>query len=203
MHPGFEDLASTWDDDPMRVERARALARAVVDRVDLQGAHVVEDGCGTGLVGFSLLEVSVPATLTLIDPSPAMREQVARKIADLAPGRACVLEPGSDLGSGHDLVISSMVLHHVPDPAEKIRAWAGWVETGGHVAVADLHPEDGSFHGPDVDDVHRGFDPREVARWMEEAGLEVGPPTDVFVIEKNIEGGEGHFPVWLLIGRRR
>ena len=194
----FDDLAATWDDDPAKVERARTVASAIVDRIDLQGAHVVEDGCGTGLLGFALLALESVATLTFIDPSPGMRDVVERKIASLPPQRACVLAPHEEVGRGHDLVASLMVLHHVDDPAWTIRQWSEWLEPGGHVAVADLYTEDGSFHGPDTDGVHRGFDPREVADWMREADLEPAEPVTVFEIQRESRS----YPVWLLIGRR-
>ena len=194
----FDDLAATWDEDPAKVERARTVARAIVDRIDLQGAHVVEDGCGTGLLGFALLGLESIATMTFIDPSPGMRDAVARKIESLPPQRACVLSPHDELGRGRDLVTSLMVLHHVDDPAWTIRQWSEWLEPGGHVAVADLYAEDGSFHGPEVDDVHRGFDPHDVASWMREAGLEPAEPFEVVGIERESR----RYPVWLLIGRR-
>lgn len=198
----FDERASTWDDDPTKRERARAVARAIVDRVDLQGAHVIEDGCGTGLLGFALLEVASPATITFIDPSAAMREQVARKIEALPPQRACVIAPHEEVGAGRDLVTSLMVLHHVDDPAGTIRRWTEWLDTGAHLAIADLHAEDGSFHGPDEEHVHHGFDPTEVAGWMRDAGLEPSAPVDVFTMEKDVDGETRHYPVWLMVGRK-
>lgn len=203
QHPGFDELAAQWDDDPVHVDRAHAVARALIDRIDLQGAHVIEDGCGTGLLGFALLERAELGTLTFIDPSPGMREVVAEKIAALAPRRACVLAPEEDPGSARDLVASVMVLHHVPDPRATIARWTEWLAPGGHLAVADLHPEDGSFHGPEVDDVHRGFDPAEVGRWMDEAGLDTVHSGTVYEIEKVVDDRPRTFPVWLVLGRRR
>ena len=200
----FDELASTWDDDPVKLERARAVARAIVDRVDLQGAHVIEDGCGTGLLGFALLEVSSPATITFIDPSEAMRDQVTRKIASLPPQRACVIAPHEEVGAGRDLVASLMVLHHVDDPAGTIRHWAGWLDRGAYLAIADLHREDGSFHGHDHGHgaLHRGFDPARVADWMRDAGLDPQEPVDVFTMEKDVDGDTRHYPVWLMTGRK-
>lgn len=203
QHPGFDELASSWDDDPVHLARARAVARAVAGHVDLAGADVLEDGCGTGLLGFSLLEVASPRHLTFVDPSPGMREVVERKIAQLAPGRARVLTPDDDPGDDHDLVTSLMVLHHVDDPRATIGAWVGRLVPGGHLAVADLLTEDGSFHGPEIEDVHRGFDPGDVARWMDEAGADALHSETVFEIEKQVDGRSRTFPVWLVIGRRR
>jgi ubiquinone/menaquinone biosynthesis C-methylase UbiE len=202
-HPGFDDLAATWDDDPEKIARARAVARAIVDHIDLSGAQVIEDGAGTGLLGFALLEMSEPATLTFIDPSAGMRAQVAQKIRRLTPGQARVLSPEDEPGHGRDLVMSLMMLHHVPDPPAKFQQWSTWLAKGGHVAVADLYPEDGSFHGTDVEHVHHGFDPALVTRWMQEAGLEVLASSTSHTIHKSVDGTERRYPVWLLIGRKR
>ena len=197
----FDALAKTWDEEPARVARARAVARALVDRLDLSGAHVVDDGCGTGLLGFALLEIENVGTVTFIDPSEGMRDVVREKIADLPPQRACVLAPGEDLGGGRDLVASLMVLHHVPDPAWQIQHWTEWLAPGGHLAIADLLTEDGSFHGDEHDDVHLGFDPDEVAAWMREAGLEPTDASTAFTMEKTVDGEERRYPVWLLTGQ--
>lgn len=199
----FDQLAATWDEDPARVERARTVARAIVDRVDLQGAHVVEDGCGTGLLGFALLELENLATVTFIDPAEGMRAVVSRKIESLPPQRACVLAPWDDVGSAHQLVTSLMVLHHVDDPASTIRRWAEWLEVGGTLAIADLAAEDGSFHDEGLEYVHDGFDPDDVAAWMRAANLEPGNASTVFTMEKTVDGESRSFPVWLLLGTRR
>jgi len=198
----FDDLARTWDDDPTKVDRARTVARAIVDRVDLQGAHVVEDGCGTGLLGFALMEVENIATVTFIDPSEGMREVVRRKIESLPPQRATVLAPHEEVGNGHQLVTSLMVLHHVDDPAGAIRKWSEWLEPGGTLAIADLESEDGSFHDADQEYRHDGFDPDDVAAWMRATELEPGDASTVFTIAKTVDGEEREFPVWLLLGRR-
>lgn len=198
----FDELAATWDDDPTKVERARTVARAIVDRVDLQGAHVIEDGCGTGLLGFALMELENLGTVTFIDPSEGMREVVREKIESLPPQRATVLSPYDDIGSGRQLVMSLMVLHHVEDPAGTIRRWAEWLDTGGTLAIADLAAEDGSFHDPDQDYEHDGFDPEQVTDWMREAGLEPRAPSTVFTIAKTVDGQDRTYPVWLLLGTR-
>ena len=51
----FDARAATWDDDPTKVERAQAVADAIVRHVSLTGAmNAMEFGCGTGLLSFML-----------------------------------------------------------------------------------------------------------------------------------------------------
>ena len=51
----FDARAATWDDDPAKVERARAVAEAIARSVPLaRSMRALEYGAGTGLVSFVL-----------------------------------------------------------------------------------------------------------------------------------------------------
>src|SRR5436190_144034 len=53
----FDARAETWDDDPAKVERARAVADEIIARVPLSRTmRALEYGCGTGLLSFMLRE---------------------------------------------------------------------------------------------------------------------------------------------------
>lgn len=115
----FGDRVATYDDFIPRVvphyhEVNRLLTTLVpFDREARLSA--VDIGAGTGAVSGLLLERFPSLTLLAVDMSAAM---LARCAARLAPfGARAVLRQGAfpevDIGGGHDLVVSSLALHHL------------------------------------------------------------------------------------------
>src|SRR5262249_46849238 len=82
----FDARAATWDGDPTKVERARAIADAILREVPPRPAiAALEYGAGTGLLGFMLRDRI--GELTLADISDGMLEVAQRKIAALGDSR--------------------------------------------------------------------------------------------------------------------
>ena len=78
------------------------------------------------------------------------------------------LESGSAPDERFDLVVASLVLHHVHDIPRVLAGFRDLLDPGGHVAIADLDTEDGSFHAQVHDfDGHPGFDRDQIVRWLE------------------------------------
>jgi predicted TPR repeat methyltransferase len=74
----FDARAETWDDDPAKVERARAVAEEIVARVPLSRTmRALEYGCGTGLLSFMLRERLGDITLADV-PTACLRSPRAR-----------------------------------------------------------------------------------------------------------------------------
>ena len=95
-----------------------------------------------------------------------------------------------------DLIVSSMVMHHVRRLPEVLAAFARMLADGGHLCLADLDREDGSFHTHDFDG-HHGFDRGELATALEQAGL-----VDVTITDCTRIIREGvMYPVFLAIAR--
>jgi hypothetical protein len=68
------------------------------------------------------------------------------------------------------------------------------------LALANLDKEDGTFHSPEVADVHHlGFERSEIRGLLSEAGFEDLQDATAFVHRRN--GRE--YPVFLITGRRR
>jgi hypothetical protein len=60
----FDQQARDWDNDPVRVLRARAVADAIRNHVPLTARmNAMEYGCGTGLLSFELRGDIGPITL--------------------------------------------------------------------------------------------------------------------------------------------
>jgi ubiquinone/menaquinone biosynthesis C-methylase UbiE len=199
----FDNHASTWDLEPRKRAEARLLADAIASTLPLNGRErLLEYGAGTGLVAQAL--TPLVGSVTLADSSAGMRKVAEEKVADgHLPAGTDVWD--LDLQSGpvpderFDLLVCSLVLHHVHDIPRVLAGFHTLVAPGGHVAVADLDTEDGSFHAQLHDfDGHPGFDREQLVHWLTEAGF-----ADITVgdcLEIHQEGST--FPVFLATARR-
>lgn len=173
----FDDRARTWDDDPAKVERARAAAEAVRHAVPVDAStRLLEYGAGTGLVSQAL--ASHVGSVTLADSSAGMREVMAEKVAagDL-PTDARVwdldLATHAPPDERFDLVVTVMTLHHVPELAPVLDGFAAVLEDEGHLCVVDLEEEGGDFHRSHDDfHGHDGFSHEDLAGRLRAAGFE-------------------------------
>lgn len=170
----FDQAAATWDLAERRVALAHAVAEAIAARVPLsKDQSVLDFGCGTGLVTLEL--GPMVGTMAGADTSPGMLATLAGKAE--AQGLALQLlslntDEVTDLGGPYDLIVSSMTLHHVPDVPALFHQFVQHLHPGGHVALADLDEEDGSFHEDGVGYHHKGFHRAKVQAWLEAAGFQ-------------------------------
>ena len=75
----FDELAASWDDDPVKVARAAEAADALRARIPVasSGWRALELGAGTGLLSRALAPDLGP--ITLVDTSEGMTAQAASK----------------------------------------------------------------------------------------------------------------------------
>ncbi len=199
----FDEKAATWDDDPDKARQSGEVAAAVVAAAEpTTGERLLEYGAGTGLVTQALLDRVPGLRVTLADNSTGMREAVARKVeggALPAGTRTWDLDLEGDPAPDErfDLVVSSMVMHHVKQLDRVLGGFATLLDPGGRLCIADLDHEDGSFHDHDFDG-HHGFHRSELAASLEGAGF-----TDVRVGEATSIEREGRtYPVFLAVATR-
>lgn len=199
----FDERARTWDDDPMKVKRANDIAAAIAREVPLAPDMAgFEYGCGTGLVSFALAESL--GDITMADSSEGMLSVLGEKIARYGDRAGRHMWPLKlDLASEplpperYDIVYSAMTLHHIPDTVQVLRQFHDLLAPGGHLCIADLDAEDGSFHGLDVD-VHHGFDRTALGTQLRDAGF-VDVRFDTALV---MQRPERAYPVFLAVGRR-
>ena len=173
MSNSFDERAATWDDDPAKVQRAWDVAEAVADAVPLtRSTRLLEYGAGTGLVTQALRARVGP--VTLVDTSAGMREVVHDKIAagTITDARVWDLDlanqPAPD--EDFDLIVTSMVLHHVTDLQPVLAGFAALLAPDGRLCIVDLDKEDGSFHAEGFAG-HHGFDREELEMNLRRAGF--------------------------------
>ncbi len=198
----FDQRAATWDDDPMKTARARAVADAIRARFsDLSAMSGFEFGCGTGLLSFALQ--SSLREIVLADNSEGMLDVLRRKIdsAKIANMTPIHLDLAADPlpARRFDLAYSLMTLHHIPDTDDVLRKLHALLAPSGHLCIADLDQEDGSFHGEGFDG-HNGFERAELTQRAEQAGFTNVAFSTVFTISKGSPTRE--YPVFLMTAEK-
>ena len=103
-----------------------------------------------------------------------------------------------DYDGSFDIIYNQMVLHHVNDFEAIINTFYSLLNSDGYLAIADLYPEDGSFHGIDVK-VHLGFDPDKLTEILKNAGFKNIEHKTCFEMQR--ESGK-KFPVFLLVAQK-
>lgn len=193
----FDERAATWDDDA-KVARAQQSAANIVRHVRLNGSErLFEYGAGTGLVAQALAAHVGP--ITVADTSQGMRDQLQQKIDDgrINEARVWNLDLASDPipeGEFFDLIVTSMVLHHIATPLDVLQKFGSMLMSDGHLCIIDLDAEDGSFHGEGVI-VHHGFERSALEVILRDAGF-----NSVQIVDDGaVTHGDDHYSLFLAI----
>lgn len=202
----FNTEAPTWDDSPQRIAMAGSIADAVITRVPLsKEMDVLDYGAGTGLVSLAI-EPHV-RSITSADSAPAMLERVFEKIqaGGIENVKTMLLDlenmPAPDLK--FNLIVSSMVFHHVEDISGLFSKLCSMLRPGGYIAIADLDPDNGEFHRNPAGVRHNGFDRRHIEDLFAENMLTEINSGTVCTVNREVAGnGEREFTVFLITGKR-
>lgn len=196
----FDGKAREWDSNPIHTERSEAIAAALQSRVPLSSTmKVLEFGAGTGLLSFLIREKT--GEITLIDTSVEMVKVTQEKI--LARGITNMTALALDLEKDHfegsfDLICSQMAFHHIENVEVVLETLSHLVTPGGTLAIADLYPEDGSFHGEGFTG-HLGFEPEILARQIRDHGFGTVLHNPCYTVRREPANGPAReYPVFLL-----
>ncbi|MDI6747691.1 MAG: class I SAM-dependent methyltransferase [Rhodocyclaceae bacterium] len=198
----FDASARTWDQDPVKLARAQAVADGIRNQVPRQ-PRALDYGCGTGLLGFALQ--SHCDHMTLADSSAGMLAVLDEKIT--ASGATRLRSTRLDLVSDplpperYELICTLMTFHHIADTDKLLRDMHALLASSGYLCVADLDAEDGSFHGPEFDG-HQGFEREALQRQAEAAGFRDVSFTTVFNMQKGTGPQQTEFPIFLMVARK-
>jgi len=110
-----------------------------------------------------------------LDNAPSMLERARQQCADAGLGNvqcllADALDPSSSIPQA-DCVISNMVLHHMPAPAEALNRFTQLLKPGGSLILTELCSHDQSWVRDTCGDLWLGFDQEDLSRWASDAGL--------------------------------
>jgi len=159
----------------------------------------LEYGAGTGILSFLLKERF--SEITLMDSSQEMIKVCEEKAEYFGTNH---IKPvwfdfeHNDYHQKFDIIYNQMVLHHVGEIETMLKNFYSHLNPGGYLAIADLFPEDGSFHGIDVK-VHLGFEPEKLKEMLTAIGFKnIGYKT---CFELKRESGRV-YPVFLLVAQK-
>lgn len=201
----FDLKAAGWDENPVHIARAAAIVGAMLDKIPVADTMTaLEFGAGTGIASFLLRDRF--RKIVMIDSSVEMVKIMKEKIRKNKAGNLKAiffdLEKEPWKGRKYDLVMAQMVLHHITDIEAIIGKFHNMITPGGYLAVADLYPEDGSFHGEGFTG-HRGFDTGWLSDLLERKGFRDISAGKCFEIKKQFTDIESkQFDVFLITARR-
>ncbi|MDG4552788.1 MAG: methyltransferase domain-containing protein [Candidatus Competibacter sp.] len=200
----FDAKAKEWDTDPVKRERATAVAAAMRNRLRLSpDLSALEYGCGTGLLSFALYREL--GSITLTDSSTGMLAVLREKIEasgahHLRPVRLdLVIDPLP--AERYDLIYTLMTLHHVSDVERILRDFHTLLRPEGVLCIADLDREDGSFHSAGFDG-HPGFEREELRSTLARAGFREIRFETCYVMRKPQGEEVREYPLFLAVAVR-
>jgi len=203
----FDDEAKTWDDDPVKTERAKKFASEISDYYkDKELKNAMEFGCGTGLLSFEL--VNMFNSITLIDTSENMikvlKEKIRnRQVKHFSPIFADVLT--ADLAENtFDMIYTLLTLHHILNLDDVLKKFYSLLKPNGYLCIADLVKEDRSFHSniPGFDG-HNGFDRIELENILSSIGFKVKHYKIFFNLQKKFDDNTvGTYPLFLIFAQK-
>ena len=196
----FDSRARVWDKDKIHLERSEAIAIELQKMIPVNPSmKAMEYGAGTGLLSFLLKDVF--SEITLMDSSREMIEVCKEKTGYFQTKHITPIWfdlEHQDFDGKFDIIFNQMVLHHVTDIDLIFAKFFNLLNSGGYLAIADLYPEDGSFHGQEVK-VHWGFDPTELAIKLKNHGFKRVEFQESFRMKRE---SERVYPIFLLVAQK-
>ncbi|MFZ4401109.1 MAG: class I SAM-dependent methyltransferase [Bacteroidales bacterium] len=196
----FDSRAREWDKNKMHLERSQAIAKELMKMIPIKHSmKALEYGAGTAILSFLLKDEF--SEITLMDNSTEMIKVCEEKKEYL---NTLHIHPlmfdleHNNFDTKFDIIYNQMVMHHVNDIESMLNKFYTLINPGGYLAIADLYPEDGSFHGPDVD-VHLGFNPEDITEKLKKIGFCEIENKTCFEIKRE---QNKIFPVFLLTAKK-
>ena len=213
----FNQEALSWDNRPFVREASQEAAKAITAKSKAlywKPQQVLEIGCGTGIMSFLIAPhvervVAIDAAEGMID---VLKQKLQKQDApeNILPIAVLLedpedpsLPPASESepkGSRQkfDLILSHLVLHHIPDLKGVLKTMLRCLAPGGRTMLTDFEdfgPEARRFHAQSkLDGVERhGINANQMAALMREVGFANVNVTPEWTMTKTIEKTPGEF----------
>jgi len=205
MH--FDKQAKDWDNDPKKTERAIIFAEEIKKFIQPKDTwNALEFGCGTGLLSYQLKNTF--ESITLADNSIGMIDVLKEKIKNqhiknFKPLLVDLLKDDLNIGK-FNVIYMLMTLHHILDLEKVSKKFNSLLKTDGFLCIADLVEEDGSFHvnHPHFNG-HNGFNKNQLTHLLINNGFKVEYYNLSFTIEKELNGNNKKYPLFLMICKKQ
>jgi malonyl-CoA O-methyltransferase len=143
------EIAARFGARAASYELHAGLQRAVADKLasflpERECPRVLELGCGTGLFSRHLVKRYPGGHFVLTDVAPAMIAECRRNLPPLGPAQISFEVTDAGEAGGHaelDLIVSSMTLHWLPEPAASLERLRRFLAPNGILLYATLGPE--------------------------------------------------------------
>ncbi|MDY3331217.1 MAG: methyltransferase domain-containing protein [Pelistega sp.] len=166
----FNKNAANWD-SRRTSGQLQMLPSLLLEKIVLNAQdRVLDFGAGTGLLSKAI--APFVAEVTALDTSANMLAVLdSHGISNIQTVEQDIF---NGLGTQHDLIVSSMAMHHVEDTQRLFHAFYQVLAVGGRLALIDLYKEDGSFHGDNEGKgvKHFGFVPEELTAIASSVGFQ-------------------------------
>lgn len=205
MSDYFDQLADTWDNDPVKIERSRITAEYCRKAPLKVKKHLLDFGGGTGLLSVFLRDTF--DRITIADSSTEMLRVAREKISEAAITNIETLKINDDISEitgSYSAIVTLMTLHHINDVDRFLHSAAAILEKNGALIIADLYKEDGSFH-EHVEGYsgHNGFTIEELSAKLQATGFEVVEVKEYFEIRKENPAGEDTvYPLFFMVAEK-
>jgi ubiquinone/menaquinone biosynthesis C-methylase UbiE len=200
----FDEKAATWDDDPVRVDRAESIADSLANSIELSSVkQAMEYGSGTGLLSFALKDRL--AHIVLMDESQSMIDMANEKCAAINIGHFEPLkydllkQPLPEYK--FDLIFILLTLHHIKETHLILQKFRQLLNPNGYLAIIDLEKEDGSFHEHNTH-FHNGFERGSLENQLAESGLKPISYEVCYELERGYDDVKQEYPLFLLIAQK-
>jgi len=199
----FDKKAQDWDKEKMHFDRSQAIADEMI-KMFPKSKHMtaLEYGAGTGILSFMLKDTF--EHITMMDSSSEMIAVTNKKIVDSnAKNMTAIFHDleTKPYNEQFDIIYNQMVMHHVVDIDKIFDSFKTLLKPNGYLVIADLYPEDGSFHGEGFIG-HLGFEVEFLAAKLMNKGFKTGLHKTCYTLKKpNALGEIKEYPIFLIVAQ--
>ena len=196
------DLMAENFDTEERIKRSRIFADEFKKYIsDGKNKSAIEFGCGTGLVGFELINKF--KCFIFIDSSIGMIKKVEQKLLDMKTGKAqaicCDLMKESPENISGDYIISSLVLHHIIETEVILTHLFNLLNKDGHLLIIDVDTDNGNFHAHRSDfHGHNGFEHTSLINLCGKIGFKETKIKTFYHNSRIINGDEKQYSLFIM-----